>query len=299
MTLNCARSAPRNWRAVRPPRSLTAAVVGEDLHLIVGKGDRDERVRSGLVGGRTGAVRQLRARARRARRSMMAVGDVERRNPAETRRRAARVLETRPPDRVADAVGRGEVVQRLAAVDLPRQRVDRAIGAIGQKHHAGLRPKLDDVARAIVFLVAARALVLLDDVRLVLVEREAAGDAGLLVRAHAQSVQVQRRGLVEHERRALAQRREIRPRLFVHLRRVRIGAGRKIDLRPRDVQKTERIAGGELARFVGGDDVVGHRRDGSRIAPAPDARPGTDGSKPSDHCNSRMASTESSHDRAH
>ena len=55
---------------------------------------------------------------------------------------------------------------------------------------------------AIVFLVAPRALVLLDDVLLVLVHREARGDAGLLVPAHAQTVEVERRLVFDHQRRA-------------------------------------------------------------------------------------------------
>ena len=83
-----------------------------------------------------------------------------------------------------------------------RECVDCGIGAIGQKHHAGLRAKFDDVARAIVFLVAPGPLVFPDHVCFVLVEREAAGDAGLLVAPHAQSIEIERRRLVQHQRRA-------------------------------------------------------------------------------------------------
>ena len=80
------------------------------------------------------------------------------------------------------------------------------VALVGQEHDAGLRAQLDDVARAIVFLVAPRALVLLDDVALVLVDREAAGEPGLLVAAHPQPVEVERRRLVlGDQRRALAQ----------------------------------------------------------------------------------------------
>ena len=57
------------------------------------------------------------------------------------------------------------------------------------------------MARAIVFLVAPRALVLLDDVAVVLVEREAAREAGLLVRAHPEAIEIQARSLLIHERR--------------------------------------------------------------------------------------------------
>jgi hypothetical protein len=44
------------------------------------------------------------------------------------------------------------------------------------------------MAGAVVFLVAARALVLLDDVAIVFVDREAGGEAGLDVAAHPQLV---------------------------------------------------------------------------------------------------------------
>ena len=63
-----------------------------------------------------------------------------------------------------------------------------------------LRTERDHVTRAIVFLVAARPLVLLDDVSVVLVYREAGGNTRLLVRAHAQAVEVHARFIFQHER---------------------------------------------------------------------------------------------------
>ena len=108
-----------------------------------------------------------------------------------------------------------EVVERRVGRDRACRPVDSFGGRVGQEHDAGLRAQLDDVARAIVFLVAARALVLLDDVALVFVDREAAGDAGLLVLAHPQPIEVERRRLVRDERRLLAERREILARPLV------------------------------------------------------------------------------------
>ena len=116
-------------------------------------------------------------------------------------------------------------------------------GPVGQEDDAGLRAELDDVPRAIVFLVGARALVLLDDVLLVLVDREAGGDAGLLVAAHAQAIEVERRLVLDHQRRVGAERREVLLRFRVDLSGIRIGARRQIDLRARDVQEAEWIAG--------------------------------------------------------
>ena len=97
--------------------------------------------------------------------------------------------------------------------------------------------------RAVVLLVASRALVLLDDVPIVLVEREAAGHSRLFVGVHAQPIEIQNGHVVHDQRRIGTQRVEICACLVVHLARVRIGIRREIDLGPRDVEETERIAG--------------------------------------------------------
>ena len=69
------------------------------------------------------ASAQRRARAGRARRAMVAVGDVERRNGAERARPARDVWSPRgAPDRVPHAVGGGEVVERRAGRRPARQR---------------------------------------------------------------------------------------------------------------------------------------------------------------------------------
>ena len=168
------------------------------------------------------------------------------------------MVEPRPPDRVPHAVLRGEVVQRIAGRHLAREGVDSRVASIGQEHDARLSAQFDHVASAIVLFIAPGPFVLPDDIRLVFVDREAAGDSRLLMRAHPKTIEVQRRRLVEHKRRDIAECREVLARLFVHLRRIGIGLRRQIDLRARDVQETQRIAGGQLPRLVGADDVVRH-----------------------------------------
>jgi hypothetical protein len=74
-----------------------------------------------------------------------------------------------------DVVRGGEVEERRRGHDGARHAIDPCRGLVGQEHDAGLRAELDHVPRAVVFLVAPRALVLLDDVLLVLVDREASG----------------------------------------------------------------------------------------------------------------------------
>ena len=78
----------------------------------------------------------------------------------------------------------------------------------------------------------------------------------------------------------LLQRLEVLGRPLVDRVGVRIGARRQIDLGARDVQKAERVAGGERARFVGVDDVVGNGRDARRRLPASDGAHGTDTASP-------------------
>src|SRR5207247_1863012 len=89
------------------------------------------------------------------------------------------------------------------------------------------------------------------------------------------------RCILDDERRARSQGREILPGFLVDRIGVRIGRGWQIDLRARDVKKTERVAGGDLPRFVGADDVVRDRRDGRRpFRRRTQGAEGVDGSHP-------------------
>ena len=116
--------------------------------------------------------------------------------------------------------------------------------------------------RAIVFLVAPRALVLLDDVAVVFVEAKAGRQAGLLVAAHAAADRNTRSARLRRRADDALQQVEIRGGPLVDRVGVRIRAWRQLDLGPRDAEKTQRVAVGERARFVGVDDVVGHGGDG-------------------------------------
>ena len=133
-----------------------------------------------------------------------------------------------------------------------------------QKDGPGLRPQLDDVPRAVVFLVLPRALVLLDDVAVVLGERIARRHARLAVAVRVEMIEIQRGLGFLDERRVALQRAIPFGGSAVHDIGVRVGARRQIDFGPRDVQKTQGIAAGKGARFFGVDDVIGNGGDPRR-----------------------------------
>jgi hypothetical protein len=103
-------------------------------------------------------------------------------------------------------------------------RADGNGGAVRQKDHAGLGAQVEHVSRAVVFLVLACLLVFLDQAAVVFVHRETAGHTGLLVTAHPQTIQVERRPLFEQHRRRPFQLLEIDNALLVDLRVVRTRA---------------------------------------------------------------------------
>ena len=101
---------------------------------------------------------------------MVAVGDVQSRNPADRRDERVAAGAADAPDRVAHAVGRFEVEERRGGCLLLRDAVDLGRCAVREEHRSGLRAERHHMTRAVVFLVAPRALVLLDHVAVVLVE---------------------------------------------------------------------------------------------------------------------------------
>ena len=150
------------------------AVVGHDLHLIVREHDREERVVLAAVA----LALPMDARGRRA--SVVAVRDVERRDRLESGRERAAVVGGERPEGVAYAVLRREVVDGRGALRRSDDRVDAGIGRVREEHRLVVRPELVDVARAVVFLVGARLLVLLDDVRIVFGHGRAPDDADVI-----------------------------------------------------------------------------------------------------------------------
>ena len=131
---------------------------------------------------------------------MMPVGDVQRIEVGKCADQRVTIGTGHVARRVCTTPSaRREVVERLRPRHARRDVVDCLARAIGQEHEARLRAQLGDVARAVVFLVLARLLVLLDETALVFVDRKAPAEPGLLVRAHPQPVDVERRLLVSSQ----------------------------------------------------------------------------------------------------
>jgi len=81
------------------------AVVRQDLHLVVRKGDRQHRLASSLPGS------SVRARAALA--ALWCRRDIQRGNVGERRHQTIAIRAVYPPHRMLYGVGRHEIVQRL------------------------------------------------------------------------------------------------------------------------------------------------------------------------------------------
>ena len=266
-TMNRARNCVQERVRRQAAEILHGPVVGEDLHLVVRKRHRQHRRPVGTVAERRAgkpAIAHLGPRARGARRAMVAVGDVERGDAADRRDERVARCAADAPQGVPHLVGRREIDDRLALRHLGDDPIDVGGRAIRQEHRPRLRAEREHVLRAIVFLVAARALVLLDDVAVVLVDGEARGETGLDVAPHLQPVEIDAR-LVLHDQRVFPERRKIVRRATVHGVCVWIGAGRQLELGARHAQEAQRVAVGERAGLVGADNVVGNGCDAGGI----------------------------------
>ena len=195
---------------------------------------------------------------------MVAIGDVKRRQPRERRDERIAIGPGDPPQRVRDAVRRGKIDERRRRDDARGDGVDLGARLVDQEHRSGLRVQRQHVAGAIVFLVAPRPFVLLDDVLVVFGEGKAGGQPHLLVRAHPQTIEVDARLGLEHQR-LLLQPAEVGFGPRVDRVSVRIGLLRQLDLGSRHPQEAQRIAIGQRSRLVGIDDVVGDCGDAGRI----------------------------------
>ncbi len=156
----------------------------------------------------------------------------------------------------------------LGRTHTPGELVELCSRTVRQKHGTRLRPELDDVPSTIVFLVLPRALVLPDDVAVVLGERIARRHAGLAVPVRIQMVEIQRRVSFLHHGRVALEGPVSFGGSAINDVAVGIGAGRQVDLGPRHVQKAQRAGARQGARFLDVDDVVGNGRDmrrGGRI----------------------------------
>jgi len=237
------------------------AVVGQDLQLARGEGDGEEPAAFALE-----AVRLRVAGGCRA--AVVTVGDVGDRDPREELLELvgdARRMGGDLPDRVADAVGGNEVVERRGAAGVRDDQVDRLVVAVGQERRARVRLQRLDVPRPVVLLVRARLLVLLEDAGEVVLGVEGRDDAGLAVCAHRLAVGVELRLRVAHERAAREKPVEGLLRLRVGLGRGRRRAVGEVDLRTRDVEEALRVSGGEGLRLHRVDHVIRNGRDRGRV----------------------------------
>jgi hypothetical protein len=127
----------------------------------------------------------------RPRRAVVAVGDVGTGHARERvdERRGIRSL----PDGMADAVGGRQVVESGRLHGGGDEAIDLRAAAIGEQHRLGVRLERQDVARAVVLLVRARALVLSDHVALVVGDGDAADHPDLGPCAHHLAIHEERR----------------------------------------------------------------------------------------------------------
>ena len=99
---------------------------------------------------------------------MMTIGDVEVRNAGK--RIDQRLIIRHAPDCVTNVIVSDKVIERrIARERFSNQPIDLFLRAISQKHRTGLRAQHEDMARAIIFFVATRALVLANCVLVVLI----------------------------------------------------------------------------------------------------------------------------------
>ena len=159
-----------------------------------------------------------------------------------------------------DAVVGREIVERRLGASLGHDRVDRGIVLVGEKRGTRMRLENFDVARAVILLVLARLLVLLQDARQIFLRVEGRDDARLRMVAHDLPIGVEARRVVLDER-------TVRTKRIKGLAGLRVGFGRRtvrtvghVDFRARDVQETLGISGCEGARLGGIDDIVWNSR---------------------------------------
>src|SRR5438552_1998698 len=100
---------------------------------------------------------------------MMAVGNVQRGNSSRRLNQPVATAAVHAPDRVTHTVTRLEIDERLGPGGLRNDLIDVCASAIDQKHRPGLGLEREHMPRTIVFLVAPRPFVLLDDAAIVLV----------------------------------------------------------------------------------------------------------------------------------
>ncbi len=166
---------------------------------------------------------------------------------------------THHPEGVAHAGIGDDVDFRRGRCHLGRQFINRGILLVGEEHRPGLGIERVHLAHAVVFLVGAGELVLADAVGVVIGHAGGGDEAGLLMIAHDQPVEVVAGGavLLQHPFREHAL--EVFLALGVDLRVMGIGFGGQVDLGLGDVEEAPGLAFGAFAGLAAVEDVIGGR----------------------------------------
>src|SRR6188474_2133745 len=93
----------------------------------------------------------------------------------------------------------GEIKQSVCYRRVKNHRIDVGVSAVSEKHRAGLRAQNGHVAGAIIFLVTPGALMLANQILVILINRATGDDANLLVVSHDQAVKIQTGNVLSYE----------------------------------------------------------------------------------------------------
>ena len=127
---------------------------------------------------------------------MVPVGDVCDRNPGKKLHKFVRRAGGRGcdfPHRVADAVRRHEIVERSLRTGVGDDEVDRLVVTVGEERRTRVGRQRLDVTRAVVFLVLARLLVLLQNTGEIVLRVKGRDDSGLRMGTHRLTIGVELR----------------------------------------------------------------------------------------------------------
>src|SRR4026208_708720 len=117
---------------------------------------------------------------------MVTVCDVERGDRIERHYELMLFGRFDDPNRVLHTVNGGEVVERFPGRDSLDQSIDRRPRSIRKEHRPRLRPQVEQMPGAVVFLVATRMLVFANDIAVVIVDGKATRQTDLGMTTHAQ-----------------------------------------------------------------------------------------------------------------
>ena len=189
---------------------------------------------------------------------MVAVRDVGHGNAGERGRECVIAIRRDRPYRVSNAVGSRKVVQWRVRAGCGHDGVDLCVVLVGEEGGAGVGMQRLDVPRAVILLVLARLLVLLEYSGKVVLRVERCDDAGLRVIAHHLAIGVERGSNVLHESATSTETVEGLLRLDVSLWRGTVSPVGHVDLGAGNVKETEGIPGRKGAGFCGIDHIIGN-----------------------------------------